>query len=842
MMLLEPVMHKSKHFILFFFIILFSTHSTQSFAYKTVAVKNNQLYLNGEAQPILFGAELQYFRLRGGYGPNVAPNVVHETWVRALSQMREAGMNTISFYIPWDFHEYAEGQFDFDGTADEDRDGRPDYPSRNVIGFLKLVKEFGFDKIMVRPGPYINAEWGFLGFGAIPKWFHDKYPDSHMRNSSGLKTKLYDYHNSDFLLHTQKWFQALHEGVLKPYLTAEGPIAFIQLDNETNFMWQSIYNHDYSEHAKERYRDFLRERYANNLSRLNSAHRRAWVNWQQIEPATKFGENNEEDRDWYRFQDWSIYTYLQKVRTMWVRLGVNEPQVMFTLAESYNALNDGLLPNYHYRNAAGKTGLMTVNLYPKTYESGAEYNLPFKSDLDVKSAISANAAYWGQKQEWSLGPEIHSGWWRGIELSPESRRQTYLTVLGHGLKAFYIYYFTEGYNWQVHWAREQVEPFFKDLLKQEGLELVQADKLPNEFWHKLQMRVDREVIVGIDVRRAIIEPRDEAEVLYFDAPLDAEARPRVHFDVLKEIGQKVLTREHSQFLAQSRAIIDHVAIVKDVREHVPGSDNKIESRYFNAEWSGGLLSAIMHLGYNPEIFHYGITKESFSTYQVLVRQDNGFIDEDLKNDLHNYLRQGGRVVNLLGRGLPLSLGIIVESERCSSWPSGDFKIYECQVGRGRLIQFDEHKLYSGFNSDLYAQLENFSERLDLLAKILGAVSSPLSAKQKLSPPRLQIVENTERVEASALRVIATARLNDEKSGLWVTVKSGEEADAFFHVKPTAKLLSDAKLNGVGEPKTIQLYDVREGSIKIISLSEVSKDGFLVHLKPFDSKVFLLKNN
>ena len=66
-------------------------------------------------------------------------------------------MNMVSFYIPWDFHEPVEGKFDFDGTTDEDGDGNPDYPSRDVKTFIRMIKERGFKYIMVRPGPYINA-------------------------------------------------------------------------------------------------------------------------------------------------------------------------------------------------------------------------------------------------------------------------------------------------------------------------------------------------------------------------------------------------------------------------------------------------------------------------------------------------------------------------------------------------------------------------------------------------------------------------------------------------------------------------------------------------------------
>ncbi|MEQ1879023.1 MAG: beta-galactosidase, partial [Bdellovibrionia bacterium] len=191
----------------------------QSFAFaadaKIVEVRDNQLVVEGVKQPQLFGAELQYFRLRGGYEANVPRARVLALWNKALDRMVEAGMNTVSFYIPWDFHEYDEGKFDFTGTADADGDGRADYPSRDVITFFKLIADHGITRIMVRPGPYINAEWGFLGFGAIPEWFHKKFPSSHMRNPYGLTTKLYDYHNADLLKHSGLWFSALNQQVLK---------------------------------------------------------------------------------------------------------------------------------------------------------------------------------------------------------------------------------------------------------------------------------------------------------------------------------------------------------------------------------------------------------------------------------------------------------------------------------------------------------------------------------------------------------------------------------------------------------------------------------------------------
>ena len=93
---------------------------------RTVSILDHQLVVDGIKQPMLFGAELQYFRLRGGYGPNIPREKVLDHWGKALDRMVEAKMNAISFYIPWDFHEYAEGKFDFNGTVDQDNDGNAD--------------------------------------------------------------------------------------------------------------------------------------------------------------------------------------------------------------------------------------------------------------------------------------------------------------------------------------------------------------------------------------------------------------------------------------------------------------------------------------------------------------------------------------------------------------------------------------------------------------------------------------------------------------------------------------------------------------------------------------------
>ncbi len=113
-------------------------------AKETFEVGNKTFLLNGEPF-VVKAAEIHY------------PRIPREYWEHRIEMCKALGMNTICLYVFWNIHEPVEGQFDFTGNND-------------VAEFCKLAQKHGM-YIIVRPGPYVCAEWEM---GGLPWWLLKK--------------------------------------------------------------------------------------------------------------------------------------------------------------------------------------------------------------------------------------------------------------------------------------------------------------------------------------------------------------------------------------------------------------------------------------------------------------------------------------------------------------------------------------------------------------------------------------------------------------------------------------------------------------------------------------------
>lgn len=93
--------------------------------------------LDGKPFRLLSGG-LHYFRVHPGQ------------WADRLRKARLMGLNTVETYVPWNLHQPRPGTFRLDGGLDLPR-------------FVELAAAEGLH-VLLRPGPYICAEWEGAGF------------------------------------------------------------------------------------------------------------------------------------------------------------------------------------------------------------------------------------------------------------------------------------------------------------------------------------------------------------------------------------------------------------------------------------------------------------------------------------------------------------------------------------------------------------------------------------------------------------------------------------------------------------------------------------------------------
>jgi beta-galactosidase len=273
----------------------------------TFSIKEGNFYLDNN-KVFLNSGEIHYFRIS------------RKLWDKHLEAAREAGLTTISTYVPWAWHESKEHIFDFSGTSS---------PERDLEGWLQRCQAHGFNCI-VKPGPFILAE--FRGAG-LPDWFLNQYGNEvSMRNSKGEKVQSdgVSLFNIKYLEKVALWYDRIMPFIREREISAGGPVIMMQICNEIGvFSWLAK-QADYSNAVKDRFISYLSDKFV-SIVEVNNLWETDYQDFAQIElppdGTLSYASKGDRGRDyeWHCF--WRNYygEYLRMLSRMARERGVTVP-------------------------------------------------------------------------------------------------------------------------------------------------------------------------------------------------------------------------------------------------------------------------------------------------------------------------------------------------------------------------------------------------------------------------------------------------------------------------------------------------------------------------------------
>jgi beta-galactosidase len=159
-------------------------------AQHTFRVEDGKFLLDGKPFQIISG-EMHY------------PRIPREYWRARFRMAKAMGLNTVTAYVFWNEHELRPGVFDFSGQ-------------RDVAEFVREAQSEGL-YVILRPGPYVCAEWEWGGY---PAW---------LLKQRGIVVRSTD---PKFMEPVRRWLLRLGKELAPLQMAHGGPIIAVQVENE----------------------------------------------------------------------------------------------------------------------------------------------------------------------------------------------------------------------------------------------------------------------------------------------------------------------------------------------------------------------------------------------------------------------------------------------------------------------------------------------------------------------------------------------------------------------------------------------------------------------------------
>ncbi|MFW5798536.1 MAG: beta-galactosidase, partial [Planctomycetota bacterium] len=173
-------------------------------------------------------------------------------WRAILERIRELGVNVVSTYVCWDFHQVTPDTVDLTGQTT---------PQHDFQGFLELTREMGF-YLMVRPGPYIYSEW---------------------KNGGVTDEAATVYRLSDrFAELSRPWIEAVASVIVPFQATRGGHVILLQPDNEPYPAIPSRGAEIGCYREPGLFKEWMARRYDEDIDKLNRAWRTDYKSFDEV--------------------------------------------------------------------------------------------------------------------------------------------------------------------------------------------------------------------------------------------------------------------------------------------------------------------------------------------------------------------------------------------------------------------------------------------------------------------------------------------------------------------------------------------------------------------------------
>lgn len=353
---------------------------------------------------MLLGGEFQYFRIDP------------ELWESSLIKLRDAGLNVLSAYVPWSWHEPEAGVFDFDGTT---------HPARNLRRFLALCEALGLP-LVLKPGPYIFAE--YRGFG-VPEWIYTQHPELLMRVKKPQAYPQPSLNHPGFLGLVATWFARVAE-VIRPAI-ADGRVIALQIDNETGYpqFGQGPHMVDTNPAALVLLRQALADRFS-SIDELNQVWGTDFARFEDVVPPEERLCNAAQVATLTRYVEDYIVVYLRNLQRIWRDLG----------GDTFYFLNDIWLDSWpSHIGKKNKVAPLAFDIYPRYSDLDVPFDQPF--------CISYVPKLFGAFLRGGplIAAEMGCGWLDpACRVSPRATWQSTMAAYAHGTKASFFYTAMDG--------------------------------------------------------------------------------------------------------------------------------------------------------------------------------------------------------------------------------------------------------------------------------------------------------------------------------------------------------------------------------------------------------------